>query len=129
LVRREVFSQIGLFDEDYFVYSEEVDFCERIRRKGWDLQLVPDAVITHLGGMSTRLVANEMFLELYRNKSSFSANTVEKGKQKHIKLFWDASFTRVIAGRFFSLFSTEYKTRWCFVVNNYQALLSILPDL
>ena len=35
IVRREVFKQIGLLDEGYFMYFEEVDFCLRAHRSGW----------------------------------------------------------------------------------------------
>jgi len=52
LVRREVFSQVGGFDEKFFMYSEEADWQRRIRDGGWDIVFVPGAVVTHLGGAS-----------------------------------------------------------------------------
>jgi hypothetical protein len=63
--------QTGSFDEQFFVYSEEVDLCLRIRRAGWEIHWLPEASIVHYGGMSTQQAANEMFLELYRNKIRF----------------------------------------------------------
>jgi GT2 family glycosyltransferase len=71
LLRREAVEAGGLFDEEYFVYSEEIDLCDRLHHEGWELHWVPDAVITHLGGQSTRQVADRMFIELYRNKVKF----------------------------------------------------------
>ena len=65
LVRKSVLDKIGLMDEDYFMYSEEVDLCTRIQRGGWSLYWVPQAAIIHHGGQSTRQVATEMFLRLY----------------------------------------------------------------
>ena len=52
-VRRQVFERIGLLDEGYFLYFEEVDFCRRARRAGWTCWYVADARIVHLEGSST----------------------------------------------------------------------------
>ncbi len=68
IVRREVIDQVGLLDDAYFMYSEEVDWCLRIRRAGWQLYWVPQAQVIHYGGQSTRQVAVTMFLQLYRAK-------------------------------------------------------------
>ncbi len=57
MVRREVVEQIGLMDEGYFLYYEEVDFCERARRAGWQLWFVPDSRIVHLEGSATGINA------------------------------------------------------------------------
>ena len=71
LIRREAVRNMDLFDEDYFVYSEEVDLCDRLGHAGWELHWVPEAVVTHKGGQSTGQVADAMFIELYRNKTRF----------------------------------------------------------
>ncbi len=47
LVRREVFEKIGLLDEDYFLYGEDVDFCLRALRAGFKLLYVPSAKVWH----------------------------------------------------------------------------------
>ena len=56
MVRREVFEAIGLLDESYFLYFEEVDFCHRARRAGWPCWFVPTARVVHLVGQSTGTV-------------------------------------------------------------------------
>jgi GT2 family glycosyltransferase len=53
IVRREVFEAVGLMDEGYFLYYEEVDFCLRARRAGWPCWYVPAGRIIHLVGRST----------------------------------------------------------------------------
>lgn len=68
LLRREAVEQVGLLDEGYFMYSEEVDYCRRLREAGWALYWVPEAEVVHYGGQSTRQVATEMFLRLYAGK-------------------------------------------------------------
>ena len=53
LIRREVFDEIGLFDEAYFLYYEETDFMLRARRAGWQTWYVHDARAVHLVGQSS----------------------------------------------------------------------------
>jgi GT2 family glycosyltransferase len=53
LIRREVIDRIGLLDEQFFMYTEEVDYCLRAREAGFATWFFPDAEITHLwGGMN-----------------------------------------------------------------------------
>jgi GT2 family glycosyltransferase len=54
LVRRAALVPLGAFDTRFFMYGEDIDLCYRLRSAGWDIRLVPDATIMHLGGMSTR---------------------------------------------------------------------------
>lgn len=53
MIRREVFDAIGLLDEAYFLYFDEVDFCLRARRAGWPSHYVPSSIVVHLVGQST----------------------------------------------------------------------------
>jgi GT2 family glycosyltransferase len=53
MIRREVFDEVGLLDEGYFLYFEEVDFCRRARRRGWKCWFVPESRVVHLEGAST----------------------------------------------------------------------------
>jgi GT2 family glycosyltransferase len=68
LLRRQALAQVGLMDEGYFMYSEEVDLCHRIQVAGWQLYWVPQATVVHYGGQSTRQASEEMFLKLYESK-------------------------------------------------------------
>jgi len=53
LVRRDVFDAAGLLDARLFLYSEEPEFCGRVRRAGWRVRYVPEAVVRHHEGAST----------------------------------------------------------------------------
>ena len=53
IIRREVIEQIGLMDEGYFLYFEEVDFCLRAQKAGWKIWFVPDSRVVHFEGAST----------------------------------------------------------------------------
>lgn len=57
LIRKDVFEKAGLFDEDYFMYAEDVDFCYRVKKQDWKIWYLPQWSIIHYGGASgsTRL--------------------------------------------------------------------------
>jgi N-acetylglucosaminyl-diphospho-decaprenol L-rhamnosyltransferase len=52
LVRREATDDVGLFDEDFFMFSEETDWLYRFRKAGWEVWFTPGAEVVHLGGAS-----------------------------------------------------------------------------
>jgi N-acetylglucosaminyl-diphospho-decaprenol L-rhamnosyltransferase len=54
LVRRSVLDQIGLFDERFFLYYEEVDHCRRAKSAGWEVHFLPAARVMHIGGASAQ---------------------------------------------------------------------------
>jgi len=56
LIRREVFDSIGLFDDGFFMYFEETDFCLRARRAGFPTWYLPESRVAHIGGGSTGLL-------------------------------------------------------------------------
>jgi len=53
LLRADALKLVGLFDETYFLYFEDTELCHRLRLKGWQCILVPDALIAHTGNAST----------------------------------------------------------------------------
>jgi N-acetylglucosaminyl-diphospho-decaprenol L-rhamnosyltransferase len=55
IVRREVFDAIGLLDEKYFMYFEEVDFCLAAKKAGWPCWYVPESRVVHLVGAASQL--------------------------------------------------------------------------
>lgn len=66
-IRRELFAQIGGFDEQYYMYLEEVDLCTRARAVGAEIEYVPAAQIMHVGGVSTRQLPYRMLAEHHRS--------------------------------------------------------------
>ncbi len=52
IVRREAGEQAGWWDEDYFFYGEDIDFCYMLKEKGWKIYFVPDVEILHYKGVS-----------------------------------------------------------------------------
>jgi GT2 family glycosyltransferase len=79
LIRREVVQEIGYFDERFFFYAEDADFCFRAHKKKWDIMFIPQSQIIHRRGASSvkreqisfsiQLVkANLQFIEKHYNK-------------------------------------------------------------
>ena len=68
LVRRQVIEQVGLFDEGFFMYSEELDLCRRAKSAGWKVVYVPDAVVVHHEGKSSEQVVVARHLHFNRSK-------------------------------------------------------------
>jgi N-acetylglucosaminyl-diphospho-decaprenol L-rhamnosyltransferase len=53
LIKKEVFDRVGLLDESFFLYYEDVDYCFQSRRKGWRVKNIPLARVVHLRGGSS----------------------------------------------------------------------------
>ena len=63
MVRRKVIEDVGLMDEGYFLYFEEVDFCLQARRAGWPCWYVPQSRVMHISGASTGVSARDRKLK------------------------------------------------------------------
>ena len=53
MIRRKVVDDIGTMDEGYFLYFDEVDYCNRARKAGWEIWHVPQSQLVHVEGTST----------------------------------------------------------------------------
>ena len=59
IIRREVLEQVGLLDDRYFMYFEEVDLCLRAHRAGWPCWYVPESRVVHLVGQASGVTAKD----------------------------------------------------------------------
>lgn len=73
MVRRAAYEAIGPLDEGYFMYSEEIDWCTRIRAGGWNVGTLAGARVIHHGGGSTRRMSDLMRPALFRSKVRYLA--------------------------------------------------------
>jgi N-acetylglucosaminyl-diphospho-decaprenol L-rhamnosyltransferase len=72
LVRREAAEQVGWLDPDFFVYSDETDFCKRLRDAGWGILFVPGARAVHHNQLSTDAAAmTRRIVEFHRNRDLY----------------------------------------------------------
>lgn len=68
MLKREVILQTGMFDEQFFMYCEEVDWSWRIHKAGWRILCVPQAHVTHLGGQSSGQVRPRSVINLWDSR-------------------------------------------------------------
>ena len=68
LLRCEAIDQVGLFDEGYALYCEEIDWAARFKEAGWKNFCAPTAHIVHHSGKSTSQVQVESFVKLWTSR-------------------------------------------------------------
>lgn len=71
MVRRDALDQVGLLDEDYFLFLEETDWCYRMKKTGWKIYHIPQAEIYHFQGKSAETVKKRARVEFYRSRYHF----------------------------------------------------------
>lgn len=91
----KIFEEIGMLSEDYYMYSEDVDYCIRLRKQGYKLLYLPEAVIKHKGGASQVSSGSDSLYYSVRNECilrekymdggvTFNEKLLAKNKQKVI---------------------------------------------
>ena len=129
IVRRDVLDKVGLLDDSYFMYSEEVDLCYRLHKADWDLYWVPESQVIHYGGQSTRLVAADMFIELYRGKYHyFQKNYGNLAAALYKLILTAAALPRLILFGLARLQQPPKREEQLTLARNYSRLLRVLRD-
>lgn len=127
-VRAAAIEKVGLMDERYFMYSEEVDWCYRFKEKGWKLYFYPDAEAVHLWGGSAGQVRVEMLVQMYRSRVEFFRQHYGERSAALLKLLIGFScLLRIGPGAWYYLRADNPQTR-----QKHQAfwqLLQALPTL
>ncbi len=87
-VNKKVFEKIGMFDERYFLYFEDADFCVRAQRAGFKLTVAPEAMVHHNPSSSTSKLGAAFLLRYhYRNAHLFNMKNAPFGV-KILLPFW-----------------------------------------
>jgi GT2 family glycosyltransferase len=71
LLRREALDEVGLFDESFFLYFEEVDLCFRLHRASWEMRYVPDVTVVHHKGELSGFVPQDRVNEWWRGQHRY----------------------------------------------------------
>jgi hypothetical protein len=71
MIRGKLFEDIGLMDEDFFMYCEDVDFCHRAKIKGWRTVYFPDAQVVHYIGGSSKGSKSQTIIAHHRSMYIF----------------------------------------------------------
>ncbi len=71
LVRREALDEVGLFDEEFFIYSEETDLCLRLRCAGWRTQYFPSVTVVHHESQFSAGIPERRINEMWRGRHRY----------------------------------------------------------
>jgi N-acetylglucosaminyl-diphospho-decaprenol L-rhamnosyltransferase len=71
MVRRNVVADIGLLDERFFMYGEDLDWCKRTREAGWTIRYEPSVVVRHQHGAASRKRALRTNVHFFRAMDLF----------------------------------------------------------
>ena len=66
MLKRSLFESVGLFSEDYFMYTEDIDLCYKISKAGYWNYYIPNASVIHFGGGSTQKTMSDFSVVMMR---------------------------------------------------------------
>ncbi len=100
LVRRATLEAAGLFDEDFFLYFEDIDLCRRIRKCGFKLIFYPAVQVAHIGGAATSACRWRSRLEYRRSQFRFYEKHNSRNSLRLLKLYlkWEIFVLGLIGG-------------------------------
>jgi hypothetical protein len=117
IIRREALERVGFFDEQFFLYYEEVDLCRRVKQAGYRVRYWPDIVVVHLGGESSKTIDSLAFsqsgsqLILWRMRSAFLYYRKHHGALAWVAKRLERDWHKLRAWRNRRLAGTEDKAR------------------
>jgi N-acetylglucosaminyl-diphospho-decaprenol L-rhamnosyltransferase len=130
LMPRHVVESVGYFDERFFMYSEEVDLCYRVREAGWRIYWVPSAQVVHHWGGSSKQVADKTFHQLYQAKLRYYGKHGSKIAPRVYKgILVLAALGRLILTPLTILEPAPRRRQHRNLARNYLRLLRMLPKL
>lgn len=92
LIRTKLFTQLRGFDENFFMYFEESDLCQRARYLGWKVIYNPEVSLIHFLGASTKKAPTQMALEYRRSQIYYYQKHRPRWEQKFLQLYLALKF-------------------------------------
>lgn len=93
LIRNTVWNQLPQLDSNYFVWFEEVDYCQRAQQAGWEVWYTPTATVTHYGGVSfNQLVGWSRVKPWLHSTSVYARNHLGLGAAIVVRLLWPVAW-------------------------------------
>jgi len=86
MVRSEIREQVGLMDENYFMYFEDIDWCHRIQQAGWKIYYLPNIQVVHEGGASANKHKIDAILAYRRSQFYFTRKHYGPAVEKILRL-------------------------------------------
>jgi len=91
MIRRKAMDKVGLLDENFFFYGEDIDWCKRFNDAGWDVKFYPGAEAIHFGGASSGNAPVRFYIELQKADLQYW--------EKHHGLFGRYAYAMIILFR------------------------------
>ncbi len=66
MVRDRILKEVGLLDENLYFYNDDLDWCRRIKKQGWQLYYFPEAEVIHYGGHASQPIKDKLLLAGYK---------------------------------------------------------------
>lgn len=108
-INRDAFNEVNGFDEDYFFYTEEADFCFRLKLKGWKIIFNPKSVLIHeRGGSTAKMGLNPKNVEMFINSKVRFCNKHLKKTEKDFFILLE-KFHHFILANLFKILNSVFK--------------------
>ncbi len=108
MVKSEVIKQIGLLDESFFMYGEDIDWCYRIKEAGWKIVYYGEAQIIHFKGSSSQKQKSKLIYEFYKSMYIFYNKHY---KEKNSIITTTATYSGILAMCGLKLFLNLFKSK------------------
>jgi len=92
MIRRDAYEEIGPLDEQFFMYSEELDYGFRLKEAGWRVVYLPDAQVIHHEGKSSEQIAANRLIMFHTSKVQFYEKVFGRRKARLLRLFLLGTF-------------------------------------
>jgi N-acetylglucosaminyl-diphospho-decaprenol L-rhamnosyltransferase len=121
LIRQEVIEQVGMLDDAYFMYYEDIDYCRRVRQAGWKVLYFPEPKVMHMEGGSSKVTEQGRLLRrapryFYESRSRYFAKYYGRRGLWLANAFWYlgrcVSWPRELVGRERNLREREAMDLW-----------------
>lgn len=110
MMRRKAGEEVNWLDEDYFWYGEDLDFCFRVKKRGWDIIFVPDVKIIHHKGMASGIKKNSSSISKAGRKTRILATN---SRFDVMKIFYNkhyqTKYSRLLRWLVFGAIETKRK--------------------
>lgn len=113
LIRHEIFKQLGGFDDDFFMYCEDVDLCLRVKKLGLDLLKNDDLEVYHFGGASEPNHNYDYYLRYYKSRFLFAKKHYQDDIFADlIDKFYQKTRSRIVFYQILSLMFKKYQRHY-----------------
>lgn len=112
LIRRSAMDQVGLIDDGYFMYGDDIDWCLRFRKAGWRVSFLPQAEAVHYGGGTTIQAPVYFYIEMQKaNLRYWKKHHSRPAQMSHLASVWVHDAVRFLAYSGVSVLGEPWKIR------------------